>query len=491
MSISSVSVETQPVPRALKRSWKGAGAPSRKVLSFGLLVMRIALDAAALYAALVSVYYMRFFGPVSRWIPPPNLSLDQSAFWTNLLPMLFMWTCILLSISSLYRQEPLPFEDEIVQVLKGAFLGVLVLLAAGFLSQRFDISRLMLLMLFPVSALFLIAGKQLQKRLSSWLLRALQGESRILLLGGGKASEFLRKKIDSIPHARCLARSDMTLEQALAALREEAVSEVILTQMDWGRKEILALADACEDLNVEMKLVPSLLEYRMGEVQVDRSMALPMFRFYHASLSGADFFLKRCFDILVSSALLAVFSVPLAAICLLIKWDSPGPILYKQRRIGHKGRPFFMLKFRTMTNGAEAMLKDLKHLNEHKGPVFKMKKDPRITRVGRWLRRYSLDEVPQFLNVLRGEMSVVGPRPLPLNSGEMEGLERQYGDTAAKRHNILPGITGLWQVSGRSDLDSNQWISLDLYYLEHWSLGLDLKIILKTPAAVFSSKGAY
>lgn len=144
-----------------------------------------------------------------------------------------------------------------------------------------------------------------------------------------------------------------------------------------------------------------------------------------------------------------------------------------------------------MVADAEKRIAEVKGLNDTKGAFFKAKHDPRVTRVGRFLRKFSLDEFPQFLNVLRGDMSVVGPRPLALTTGEIEALERDFGETAKKRANLLPGITGLWQVSGRSDVSSEQRFSLDLFYIEHWSLGMDLEIILKTPYVMAFGKGAY
>ncbi|MBI4422523.1 MAG: sugar transferase, partial [Elusimicrobia bacterium] len=186
--------------------------------------------------------------------------------------------------------------------------------------------------------------------------------------------------------------------------------------------------------------------------------------------------------------LLAAAALPLAAIALLIRLDSKGPILYRQRRLGFKGQEFEAFKFRTMLLDAEARLADVR---APQGGFFKLKDDPRVTRVGRWLRRFSLDEFPQFLNVLRGEMSVVGPRPLAVATREMDELVREFGPTARKRMNMLPGITGLWQVSGRSDVDSEQRFALDMFYIERWSLGLDLEIILKTVPAMLLGKGAY
>lgn len=449
------------------------------------LAVRALGDALAVYGTLLAVYWLRF-----RWEPALRLfplahAADGSMFLSDI-PMFFtIWMLILFSNSQLYSEQPTPFEDELVQVMKAAALGSLATLAVSFLMRRFENSRLMILMLPPISTLAILSAKQAEKRLNGALARAVGLRPRILLLGQGKAHATLRRRFAQMPNAVCFERQAPTLVEAIELLRAEKATEVILTRLGWTRGEVLAMADACEQAGAELKLVPTLLEERMGEVHIDRSMALPMFRFYHLSLSGPDFLLKRCFDAAFCAVFFAAAALPLLALALIIKLDSPGPVLYRQRRVGYKGRTFDMLKFRTMVLGAEERLAELGHLNERKGPVFKLKDDPRVTRVGRWLRRFSLDEVPQFINVLRGEMSIVGPRPSLPREVEL------YDTVALKRLNVLPGITGLWQVSGRADLDFNEMVTLDLYYVEHWSLGLDLKVILRTPLVILTSKGAY
>jgi exopolysaccharide biosynthesis polyprenyl glycosylphosphotransferase len=194
---------------------------------------------------------------------------------------------------------------------------------------------------------------------------------------------------------------------------------------------------------------------------------------------------KRTFDLVASVLALLVLSPVLAAIALAIKLTSPGPALFRQQRVGLQRRPFLLLKFRTMVTGAELMLTDLAGRNEADGPLFKVRDDPRVTRIGCWLRRYSLDELPQLWNVLRGEMSLVGPRP-PLPR-EVEAYEEWQLD----RLEVRPGITGLWQVSGRSDLSFDAYVRLDLFYIENWSLSYDLFILAKTIPKLLSARGAY
>jgi exopolysaccharide biosynthesis polyprenyl glycosylphosphotransferase len=213
----------------------------------------------------------------------------------------------------------------------------------------------------------------------------------------------------------------------------------------------------------------------------------PVPTFPSAVITGLDFWVKRIFDFCSALLLLMTASPIYVAIALLIKLDSSGPIFYKQTRIGLHGKPFKVWKFRTMVTNADKLQKQLEALNETKdGVLFKIKDDPRVTRVGKVLRRYSLDELPQIFNVLFGEMSLVGPRPLPLR--DVENFSQQH----FIRQEVLPGITGLWQVSGRSDIDNfEDVVRLDLTYIENWSLWLDLKILLQTVRVVFQKTGAY
>ena len=213
--------------------------------------------------------------------------------------------------------------------------------------------------------------------------------------------------------------------------------------------------------------------------------SVPLFELGPPVFEGVDFALKRTFDLVGATILLVLMSPLLIALALAVRVSSRGPILYRSTRRGIAQRPFPCLKFRTMHTDAEEQQADLEELNEATGALFKIREDPRLTRVGAFLRRFSLDELPQLINVLRGEMSLVGPRPLPQRDYDM--LE----DWHRKRYLVLPGITGLWQVSGRSELDFDDLVHLDFIYLEHWSLALDLTILLKTIPAVLSRRGAY
>jgi exopolysaccharide biosynthesis polyprenyl glycosylphosphotransferase len=227
-----------------------------------------------------------------------------------------------------------------------------------------------------------------------------------------------------------------------------------------------------------MELLVHRAEFVPGE-------AVPLFELKPPVFEGVDYVLKRTFDLVLSTMLLLVLAPLLAAIAVAVRLSSPGPVIYASHRPGIGGAAFACFKFRTMSNDADQRQADLESLNEASGALFKIRDDPRMTRVGRLLRRYSLDELPQLVNVLRGEMSLVGPRPLPQR--DFERLEPWH----KKRYLVLPGITGLWQVSGRSELDFDELVRLDFLYLERWSVFLDLTILVKTVPAVFTRRGAF
>jgi exopolysaccharide biosynthesis polyprenyl glycosylphosphotransferase len=265
----------------------------------------------------------------------------------------------------------------------------------------------------------------------------------------------------------------------------DAVDEVLITDADFPQDQAVELVDRCHRHGVRVRVAPSTMEILMDRVEFVPGQALPLFELKPPVFEGVDFAIKRTFDLLGATLLLIVLAPLLLLISLVIKASSRGPVLYRSVRPGIGGTPFDCVKFRTMVEGADDLQDELEPSNEVGGAIFKMRTDPRVTPVGRVLRRWSLDELPQLLNVLRGEMSLVGPRPLP---------QRDYArleDWHRKRYLVLPGMTGLWQVSGRSELDFDELVRLDFLYLEHWSVFLDLSILLKTVPAVIRAKGAW
>jgi len=276
-----------------------------------------------------------------------------------------------------------------------------------------------------------------------------------------------------------------TLRDLDDVLRTHRVDELIIADPNFPQVEAVELVDRCNQHGVRVRLAPSTMEILIQRAEFVPGQSVPLFELGPPVFEGVDFALKRTFDLLGATLLLIVLSPLLLAIMLAVRVSSRGPIVFRSTRRGIGQRPFRCLKFRTMHTDAEERQAELEALNEATGALFKIRRDPRLTRVGRVLRRFSLDELPQLVNVLRGEMSLVGPRPLPQR--DYEKLE----DWHRKRYLVLPGITGLWQVSGRSELDFDDLVHLDFIYLERWSLALDLTILLKTIPALLSRRGAY
>jgi lipopolysaccharide/colanic/teichoic acid biosynthesis glycosyltransferase len=248
---------------------------------------------------------------------------------------------------------------------------------------------------------------------------------------------------------------------------------------------LLEIVDEAHRRGVKVRIAPRTTELLVERGEYVPGQAVPLFELRPPILAGGDWVLKRSFDLAVSAAIVVV-GLPLwLVIAALIKVGSRGPVLYADQRVGLGEEGFRMLKFRTMVDGAADDQVALEDANEASGALFKIRNDPRVTRVGRVLRRYSLDEVPNVLNVLRGEMSLVGPRPLPLR--DYARLELWH----RRRSNVLPGLTGLWQIAGRSDLPFDDLVRLDFYYLENWSVWLDVTILVKTIPAVVARRGAY
>jgi exopolysaccharide biosynthesis polyprenyl glycosylphosphotransferase len=266
---------------------------------------------------------------------------------------------------------------------------------------------------------------------------------------------------------------------------ERDVDELIVAETEFDDRALLDIVDLAHRRGVRVRAAPSTAELLTQRAEYVPGQGVPLFELRPPAFVGTDWVLKRSFDLLVSF-LVFVVGLPLwIAIAIAIKVESRGPILYRDRRVGLNEREFDMVKFRTMRADAPKLQKRLEAENEAEGALFKLRDDPRVTRVGAFLRRFSLDEVPQVLNVLRGEMSLVGPRPLPIRDYKL--LEPWH----RKRYLVLPGMTGLWQIAGRSDLSFDDLVRLDFYYLENWSIWLDISILLRTVPAVMAGRGAY
>jgi exopolysaccharide biosynthesis polyprenyl glycosylphosphotransferase len=334
------------------------------------------------------------------------------------------------------------------------------------------------------------------ERVSGWILRAAGYRRRAVLVGSGSniqaVSHALQDSREIEPYG-FVTRTPVALLDGLRDFRSleqlernfDAIDEVLITDADFPQAEAVELVDQCHQHGVRVRVAPSTMEILMDRVEFVPGQALPLFELKPPVFEGVDFAVKRSFDLVGATLLIIVLAPLMTVAAAAIKLSSRGPVLYRSMRPGIGGKPFPCLKFRTMVHGAEHLQERLEEHNEVGGALFKIRADPRVTSVGRLLRRWSLDELPQLFNVIRGQMSLVGPRPLPQR--DYDRLE----DWHRKRYLVLPGMTGLWQVSGRSELDFDELVRLDFLYLERWSVFLDLTIMLKTIPAVVRSRGAW
>ena len=344
-------------------------------------------------------------------------------------------------------------------------------------------------------AIFSFALIWLKEELVRWSRGSQLGQGyynkNVVLIGSPAETAALRADI-ARSHAELTVMREIDLnhsstEVLMDFLHERSVNGVVLSAQHTYFGKIEEAIQACELEGIEAWLVADFFHTHISQTTMDEFCGRPMLVFHSGpQLATWAGLIKQFIDIFGSLALLLIFSLPMLLVSLLIKITSPGPVLFKQKRAGLNGRPFMMFKFRSMVSNAEQLKQELEALNEMSGPVFKLANDPRVTRVGRWIRKFSIDEFPQLFNVLLGDMSLVGPRPLPVHEVQ------RFDDLAHRRRlSVKPGLTCLWQVGGRNEVsDFKEWVRLDLEYIDHWSLWLDLKILWLTIPVVLMGKGA-
>ena len=412
----------------------------------------------------------------------------------------------LLFLEGAYRSHrTLRLKDEVALMTRTSFFGSLLLALVVFGARWDFISRPFLAIFFVVNLLFLVA-ERVTVRLVARRVRSLGFNFRTVVLVGDtpRAASMARlirehpwwgMKVLGLVREKPAEDGQTTtangvpllgsLQDFPKILTEFTVDEVILAV---DRGDLPKLEDIflfCEEMGVKTRLVLDFFPHVLARVELEELDGTPLLTFSTTPGEGVSLLVKRVVDIFLSVLIGAVSLVPVTLAALVIKLTSRGPVLFRQTRCGLNGRPFTLVKLRTMVDGAEDLMPGVAHLNEHDGPVFKAANDPRLTAFGRLIRRFSFDELPQLWNVLRGEMSLVGPRPpLPEEVARYERWQR-------RRLSMKPGVTGLWQVSGRSEIARfNEWMNLDLAYIDNWSLGLDAKILLRTIPTVLTGRGA-
>lgn len=389
------------------------------------------------------------------------------------------------------------FINEQRMMIQTLIVAALLLCGSLFLVRSLDLSREITALTVVMTAALTLAAR------ATWRLlrerRYLRGiESRnVMIVGHGKVGTALRNHMLALPHlgfrfAGFIAMDDAnandpetvgTIENCVKLARAQFVDEIYFST-PVEKTIIWRVMEEARVYGIEVRLVPDLYDGLAWNASIEYVGQFPTILIYHGGFPHAAFVIKRVIDIAVSLSALVILSPVLLAIGVAVRLDSRGPILYRSQRVGRKGRVFTCLKFRTMVNKADQLLDSLSHLNERESILFKITRDPRVTRTGSWLRKYSLDELPQLFNVLLGEMSLVGPRP-PLSS-EVEKYELEH----LKRLDAVPGITGLWQVEAREDPSFDSYISLDNAYVDHWNLLMDLRIIARTLGVVLRGTGS-
>jgi exopolysaccharide biosynthesis polyprenyl glycosylphosphotransferase len=475
-----------------------------------------ALAAAALDAVLILVgftiaYWLRYrvdwpppFEALVRGVPT-EFQQPLSAF----LPYALLLTGLLLALFAMKGLYRLPrtagLFDSGPIILGSVTTGVAVLIVAVFIYRYTEFySRLIFAFAWAVIVLLLCGWRAVLVNLRRLQWMRGIGQERVLVVGGRGVGRSVMEGIVAHPflgyalagylddrpppvderrnrHFRRLGE----LSDLAGLLAREPIDLVILALPFWEHRRLPELVEVCRDAGVEFRVAPDLHQLSFDRVDVGNLGGTPLIGLKELSIRGWNLVLKRALD--VGLVLLAApLALPLAGLlALAIRLDSPGPVIFRQTRIGKGGRPFTTYKFRTMSPDAEARKAELAALNEADGPIFKIRNDPRVTRVGRVLRRTSLDELPQLWNILRGEMSLVGPRPPTPDE------VAQYEHWHLRRLEVTPGLTGLWQVLGRSDTSFDEMVRLDIYYAENWSLGLDIRIVLQTIPVVLLGRGAY
>ncbi len=482
-------------------------------------VFMIILDALMLSAAFYLAYAIRFdlLGN-SPWLTQLHLFLkdtgtSQPRHFDYYIPLATVFVIGLIIIFALRRLYHLRLTGswfrQVWIIALSTTIGIALLIAYNFIFQYstnsiIDLpqSRLLILFVWLSTIVVLSLGRLIVSGVVGMLYRMGLGETRLLVVGSGRLGKLVMQHIAANPdlgytivgflHDLNEPPADFgrfkmlgTIDDVGPVIRLMQIDEVLIALPAHMHEQAIRSVKLCERLGASFKLIPDLYELSLSRIDMDTIEGIPLIGIKQVSLNTWQRLTTRLIDITISAAILIIGSPFWLFLALAIALSSPGPIIYKQTRIGQNGRAFQIYKFRSMYKDADQRLAQLLSQNEARGPLFKMKNDPRITLIGRFLRRTSLDEILQFFNILQGDMSLVGPRPA------LAREVAQYEEWQKGRLAIKPGLTGLWQVRGRSNLTFDEGVLMDLYYIENWSLRLYIQILLRTIPAVLFTRGAY
>jgi exopolysaccharide biosynthesis polyprenyl glycosylphosphotransferase len=456
------------------------------------VVSLLALDFAALFSAIFVALMVKSVLRDGVW------AWSASRIETeDLIAFAYLVTALLFARSSMYAERAQ--RPGLPRIVSSLFQVTLVALIFALVNGETYSSYYIFYGTLVFAIAFIGSARWAYEWVTGAMLRAAGYRRRAVLVGSGKhiedvahaLTDEVHTPVEMVGFISLTPRPDNGLrslgqiEDLPEVLVAHRVEEVIIADPDFPEDRVVNLVDQCHRRGVTVRIAPSTMEVLVHRAEFVPGASVPLFELRPPVFDGFDYLVKRTFDFVISLLLVLLLSPLLLAIALAVFVSSRGPVLYRSIRPGISGEPFACFKFRTMRSDAAQVQADLESLNEASGPLFKIRQDPRLTPAGRFLRRYSLDELPQLFNVLGGTMSLVGPRPLPQRDFD------QLDEWHKKRYLVLPGITGLWQVSGRSELDFDDLVRLDFLYLERWSVGLDLTILLKTVPAVLTRRGAF
>ncbi len=418
--------------------------------------------------------------------------------------ILVIWSILLFSYHSYHSHRTIPLTREALTIFRVVIVGNVLLATVAYLMPLRQLSRAWFILFALLSAIFLVAEKIFLRVLARYVRSKGLNYRTILIVGTGRRATDVARMIAGhnywgykilgfvtdghrLPNGWARYRvfgAVPDLKRILESPMAEPVDEIVFAVTRKKLDEMKQIFLMCEELGIRTRVAMNIFPNRVARIELEELEGIPFLTFTTTPSNETQLAAKRMLDVSVSMLLLLLAAPIILFAALAIRLSSPGSVFFKQERIGLNGRIFTLYKFRTMIADAHQRRAELNHLNEMTGPVFKSKVDPRVTPVGRFLRRFSLDELPQLWNVLRGDMSLVGPRP-PIPE-EVEAYHRWH----RRRLSMKPGLTCLWQVSGRNNVDFERWMKLDLQYIDNWSPSLDFKILLRTIPAVLSGRGA-
>jgi exopolysaccharide biosynthesis polyprenyl glycosylphosphotransferase len=463
------------------------------------------LDLALTSAAFFAAFFLRD-------LLLPQIAPDR--FPTGLFPLreylkvypliLVIWSILLFTYHSYHSHRTISLVKEALTVLRVVVVGNVILATVAYLWPLPFLSRTWFILFAALSAILLLAEKILVRVLARYVRSKGLNYRTILIVGTGRRALEIASMITGhkywgykllgfVSDGHRLSNGWASyrvwgnvpdLRKILESPKTEPIDEIVFAVTRKKLDEMKQIFLMCEELGIRTRVAMNFFQNRVARLEVEELEGVPFLTFTTTPSNETHLAMKRLLDVSVSMLILALSLPVILFAAIAIRLTSPGSVLFKQERLGLNGRIFTLYKFRTMIEDAHRRREEVSHLNEMKGPVFKSKTDPRVTPVGRFLRKFSLDELPQLWNVLKGDMSLVGPRP-PIPE-EVESYHRWH----RRRLSMKPGLTCLWQVSGRNNVDFDRWMELDLQYIDNWSPSLDLKILLRTIPAVLSGKGA-